>query len=366
MGSADSRYMARALRLAERGLYTTSPNPRVGCVLVKDGKVIAEAWHKQAGQAHAEILALETAADRARGATCYVSLEPCNHRGRTGPCTEALIKSGVSRVVYAMEDPNPRVAGAGVEKLRAAGIEVEGPLMAREAARINRGFVKRMATGRPYVRLKMATSLDGRTAMPDGNSFWITGPKARADVQRLRARSCAVLSGWRSVSMDNSQMTVRAEEFGLQGEGIGQRQPLRVLIDSRLQLQSEARFFRADSPIIVANLKQEGKGEHTHISYLKTAEEGGHLDLNDLLVKLAEREVNEVLVESGSELSGAFIRAGLVDELIIYMAPKLMGSDARASFDLPLQKMAESLPLHIKDIRQLGGDIRITAMPEME
>lgn len=362
----DNHHMARALRLAERGLYTTSPNPRVGCVLAKDGKVIAEAWHRKAGDAHAEIIALENAGSHASGSTCYVSLEPCNHSNRTGPCTEALINAGISRVVYAMEDPNPEVSGSGIERLLAAGIEVDGPLMAREAARINLGFVKRMTTGRPFVRVKMATSLDGRTAMPDGNAFWITGPRARADVQRYRARSCAVLSGWRSVSMDNSQMTVRAGEFELNEEAIGERQPLRILVDSKLQLESEARFFKAEAPILVANLIKQGEGDLPHIEYLKTEEHEEHVDLFDLLQKLGEREINEVLVESGSELSGAFIRAGLVDELIIYMAPKLMGSDARAMFELPLQKMAESLPLHIKEIRQLGGDIRITAMPEME
>lgn len=366
MNSADSHFMARALRLSERGIYSTSPNPCVGCVLVNGDQIVAEAWHQKAGEGHAEALALDIAGDKAKGSTCYVSLEPCNHTGRTGPCTEALIDAGVTRVVYAMEDPNPKVAGAGVEKLRAAGIEVDGPLMAQEAAAINVSYVKRMATGRPFIRVKMAMSLDGRTAMPDGNAFWITGPRARADVQRYRARSCAVLTGWRSVSLDNSQMTVRAKEFELDEEGMGMRQPLRVLVDSKLQLAEDARFFKADSDILVANLCREGSGDVSHIEYLKVEEEQGHIDLTDLMYKLGERGINEVFVETGSELSGAFLRTGLVDELLIYMAPKLMGSDARALFELPLQKMAESLPLHIKEIRQLGGDIRITAMPEME
>lgn len=366
MHNKDSLYMARALRLAERGIYSTSPNPRVGCVLVKDESVIAEAWHQRAGEGHAEILALEQAGENAKGSTCYVSLEPCNHSGRTGPCTKALIKAGIDRVVYAMEDPNPLTAGAGVESLRAEGVQVDGPLMEQEAARINAGFVKRMSTGRPFVRLKMAMSLDGRTAMSDGNAFWITGPRARADVQRYRARSCAVLSGWKSVEMDKSQMTVRPEEFELDEENVGDRQPLRVLVDSHLQLDKKARFFQAQSPILVANLEREGAGDLDHINYLKVDAEAGHIDLDNLLDKLGEIEINELFVESGSELSGAFMRAGLVDELLVYVAPKLMGSDARSLFELPLQKMAESLPLHIKEIRQIGGDIRITAMPEME
>lgn len=369
MNVADSQFMARALRLAERGLYSTSPNPRVGCVLVKEGETLAEAWHQKTGEAHAEILALEIAAEKAKGATCYVSLEPCNHTGRTGPCSEALIEAGIARVVYAMEDPNPQVGGAGVARLREAGIEVDGPLMNQEAARINIGYVKRMATGRPFIRLKMAMSLDGRTAMPDGNAFWITGPRARTDVQRLRARSCAILTGWKSASMDKSQMTVRAEEFELSEEGLGERQPLRVLVDSTLQMNDGARFFQAKSPILIANLTQDGEekqGGDSHIGYLRTDEDQGHVDLADLVKKLGDREINELLVETGSELSGAFLRAGLVDELIIYMAPKLMGSDARALFELPLQKMTESLPLHIKEVRQLGGDLRITASPEME
>lgn len=375
MNAQDSQFMARALRLAERGNYTTSPNPRVGCVLVKGGepsaaaKIIAEAWHQKAGRGHAEILALDLAGEKAKGATCYVSLEPCNHTGRTGPCTEALIEAGVARVVYAMEDPNPQVGGAGVARLREAGIEVDGPLMNQEAARINIGYVKRMATGRPFIRVKMAMSLDGRTAMPDGNAFWITGPRARTDVQRLRARSCAILTGWRSAAMDKSQMTVRADEFEIAEEGLGERQPLRVLVDSKLQMEKDARFFQAQTPVLVANLSRDGSGaeeSESHISYLKTEEAEGHVDLTELVEKLGDRGINELLVETGSELSGAFLRAGLVDELIIYMAPKLMGSDARALFELPLQKMTESLPLHIKEVRQLGGDLRITASPEME
>jgi diaminohydroxyphosphoribosylaminopyrimidine deaminase/5-amino-6-(5-phosphoribosylamino)uracil reductase len=212
----------------------------------------------------------------------------------------------------------------------------------------------------------MAMSLDGRTAMSDGNAFWITGPRARADVQRYRARSCVVLSGWKSVQKDNSQMTVRPEEFELDEENVGDRQPLRVLVDSHLQLDKKARFFQAESPILVANLEREGAGDAEHIKYLKVDAEENHLDLDNLLDKLGEMEINELFVESGSELSGAFMRAGLVDELLVYVAPKLMGSDARSLFELPLQKMAESLPLHIKEIRQIGGDIRITAMPEME
>ncbi len=357
----DSQFMARALRLAEQGLYSTSPNPRVGCVLVKEGRVVGEDWHRAAGQPHAEVLALQQAGDAARDATCYLSLEPCSHTGRTGPCSEALIQAGVSRLVYAMEDPNPEVAGSGLEQLEKAGIQVDGPLMQSDARALNPGFIRRMATGRPLVRVKMAISLDGRTAMPDGNSYWVTGPKAREDVQRLRARSCAVLSGWRSVEMDKAQMTVRPDEFGLD---LGSRQPLRVLLDAQCRLPQDARFFRAESPVLVANLQRDD--EQGHIRHVRLPEKQGHIDLHAVLDLLGQMEINELLVESGPELSGAFMRAGLVDELVIYMAPKLMGSNSAPLFGLPLQKMAEALPLHFTEVRQIGGDLRITALLEKE
>lgn len=364
MQPTDQKMMARALELAQRGIYTTQPNPRVGCVLAVDGEIVGEGWHWRAGEPHAEVMALQHAGVKARGATCYVSLEPCCHTGRTGPCTNALVEAGVSRVVYAMEDPDPRVGGRGVEQLRAAGMQVDGPILETAARAINAGYIKRLSTGRPLVRVKMAMSLDGRTAMPDGNSFWITGPQARADVHKLRARSCAVLSGWRSVMMDQSQMTVRADEFGLEDEGLGQRQPLRVLVDSQLRLPRDARYFQEPSPILVVNAQRSG--QDAQVEHLQLQLRGEHLDLDQLMDELGRRQVNELLVESGPALSGAFVRAGLVDELVIYVAPKLMGSDAAPLFDLPLLRMPEALPLHIQEIRHIGADFCITAILEKE
>jgi len=360
----DSQYMARAIRLAEQGLYTCSPNPRVGAVIVHDGDIVGEGFHKIAGEPHAEVIALEQAGEQAKGSTCYVSLEPCNHHGKTGPCSESLIAAGVIRVVYGHEDLNPDVASTGIARLRKAGIQVDGPLMQTEARALNPGFNKRMSTGLPLVRIKMAISLDGRTAMPDNNSFWITGPNARADVQRLRARSCAVITGWKTVAQDQASMTLRPTEFGLDEHEFDARQPLRVLLDSRNQLPLGEKFFKAESPILVANLDSDEKSGH--IERMQFADVKGHVDLRQLLTELAGRQCNEVLVEAGAELAGAFFRQGLADELIIYVAPKLMGSDARPLFELPLQIMDESLPIRFTDVRTIGRDIRITAVPETE
>ena len=356
--------MARALRLAERGLYTTTPNPRVGCVIVKDDQIVGEGWHRKAGEAHAEVNALKAAGEQSQGATAYVTLEPCNHSGKTGPCSEALISGGIARVVFGHEDLNPEVASSGIQRLREAGVEVDGPLMEREARALNPGFNKRMVTGLPFVRLKMAVSLDGRTAMPDKNSFWITGPKARADVQRLRARSCAIVTGWQTVEHDQASLTVRPEEFGLDAWQLGDRQPLRVLIDSQNQLDSKAKFYTASSPILVANLsKDEKKG---HVEYKSFTQQQGHVHLAELLRELASRGCNELLVEAGAGLAGAFFRQGLVDEMVIYMAPKVMGSNARGLFDLPLSIMDEALPIRFVDVRTIGRDIKIVAVPELE
>lgn len=360
----DSQYMARALRLAERGLYSATPNPRVGCVIVKNDQVVGEGWHRKAGEAHAEVNALKAAGEQAQGATAYVTLEPCNHQGKTGPCTEALIDAGIARVVFGHEDLNPEVASTGIQRLREAGVEVDGPLMEREARALNPGFNKRMTTGLPFVRLKMAVSLDGRTAMPDKNSFWITGPRARADVQRLRARSCAVVSGWQTVEHDQASLTVRPEEFGLEAEHLGDRQPLRVLIDSQNRLDPKAKFYKASSPILVANLSKDAK--QNHVEHKSFSERQGHVHLEQLLKELAARECNEILVEAGAGLAGAFFRQGLVDEMVIYMAPKVMGSNARGLFDLPLSIMDEALPIRFVDVRNIGRDIKIVAVPELE
>lgn len=372
----DFEFMARAFRLAERGLYTTMPNPRVGCVLVKDGQVIGEGWHVRAGEPHAEVNALLAAGgsavhDSVRGATVYVSLEPCSHHGRTGPCSQALVDAGVSRVVYAMEDPNPLVSGRGIEIMRAGGIQVDGPILEDDARALNPGFIKRMERKLPFVRCKLAMSLDGRTAMESGESKWITGPKARADVQRLRARSCAIISGVDSVLQDNSSLTVRADELDLpNAQEAAAKQPVRVILDSRLRLARNALMFKQSTPILLVHngtvTDEQLAGWPDFVELLALPAKDGRIDLQALLRELAQRHCNEVLVEAGATLAGSFLRRGLLDEIIAYMAPKLLGSNARPIFDLPLETMSASLALKIKDIRAVGRDWRITASPDTE
>ena len=367
--AADRSWMSRALMLAERGLYTTEPNPRVGCVLVVDGEVVGEGWHVRAGEGHAEVNALAQAGERARGATAYVTLEPCSHFGKTPPCADALIKAGVARMVAAMQDPNPQVAGNGLQRLREAGIEVECGLLEDQARALNPGFIKRMQQGLPWVRVKLAMSLDGRTAMASGESKWITGPAARADVQRLRARSGAVVSGADSVLLDASALTVRASERGLppdEAAAAAERQPLRVLIDSLRRVPLEQRFFREAGPTLVISTSAEQAAD----DYLAVGSEllavpgaDGKVDLHAVLRTLAERGCNEVLVEAGAGLSGAFWRAGLVDELIVYMAPRLLGSQARPLMQLPFESMSEAMDVAVTDMRAIGQDWRITARP---
>lgn len=366
----DSRMMARALQLAYKGLYTTEPNPRVGCVLVRDGEIVGEGWHARAGEGHAEVNALAQAGAQARGATAYVTLEPCSHTGKTPPCADALIEAGVARVVAAMQDPNPLVAGKGLARLRQAGLEVECGLQEAEARALNPGFIKRMQTGMPYVRVKLAMSLDGRTAMASGESQWITGPDARSDVQRLRARSGAVISGADAVLLDDSALTVRAAELGLpeaEAAAAAASQPLRVLVDGRLRVPLENRLFREPGPLLVACKLLRGRvqgyvfaGAELLTLPDKTQE---YVDLKALLQELAKRGCNEVLVESGAGLAGAFVNAGLVDELVVYMAPRLLGSQARPLLDLPFEKMAEAMQLEVTDMRVVGRDWRITARP---
>ncbi|PUA29292.1 MAG: riboflavin biosynthesis protein RibD [Cellvibrio sp. 79] len=367
----DFEFMARAFRLAERGLYTTMPNPRVGCVLVKDGEIIGEGWHVRTGEPHAEVNALIAAGNNVRGATVYVSLEPCSHHGRTGPCSQALVDAGVSRVVFAMEDPNPLVSGRGIEIMRAGGIRVDGPLLEDDARALNPGFIKRMERKLPFVRCKLAMSLDGRTAMESGESKWITGPKARADVQRLRARSCAIISGVDSVLQDNSSLTVRTEELDLpNAQDAAAKQPLRVVLDSRLRMARNALMFRQHTPILLVHngtaTEEQLAGWPDFVELLALPAKDGRIDLQALLRELAQRHCNEVLVEAGATLAGSFLRRGLLDEIIVYMAPKLLGSNARPIFDLPLETMSASLALKIKDIRAVGRDWRITASPDTE
>lgn len=369
---ADHVFMARALRLAERGLYTTMPNPRVGCLLVKDGQIIGEGWHYRAGEGHAEVNALAQAGEQARAATAYVTLEPCSHTGKTGPCSEALITAGVARVVYAMEDPNPQVSGRGLEKLTAAGIEVAGPLLEDDARALNPGFVKRMEQKLPVVRCKLAMSLDGRTAMASGQSKWVTGRKAREDVQRLRAHSCAIISGIDTVLSDNASLTVRADELQLpNAEDAAVKQPLRVILDSRLRLTRNSEILNHPSPILLVHNGSDDNADKLngwpeHLELIALPGKNDRIDLLALLRELARRECNEVLVEAGATLAGSFLRLGLLDEVIMYMAPKLLGSNARPLFDLPLNTMAAALPLKFRDIRAVGNDWRITAIPDME
>ncbi len=352
----DIRHMAQALGLARRGLNTTAPNPRVGCVVVSEGVVIAEGWHRRAGESHAEVAALETLGGSARGATAYVSLEPCNHTGRTPPCSDALIKAGIARVVCATEDPDPRVAGTGLAKLRAAGIDVTTGVLAAEAEALNAGFFSRMQRYRPRVLCKLAMSVDGRTAMASGESKWITGEAARADVQHLRARSCAVLTGVGTVLADDPRLDAR--------EGV--RQPLRVIVDSSLRTPTDARVLAAPGVALLACADVDGSGYSglAGVEVLRLPGSGGKVDLTALLAALATRECNEVLLESGPTLAGAFAQAGLIDEYRIYMAPVLLGSAARPLLELPFTRMAERLRLRITGMDAVGDDWRISAVPQ--
>lgn len=367
MSTLDHFWMAHALRLARQGLYSTHPNPRVGCVIVHDGQLLGEGWHQRAGEPHAEVHALRQAGDRARGATAYVTLEPCSHHGRTPPCAEALVTAGVARVVAAMCDPNPLVSGRGLECLRSVGIEVASGVLEAEARALNVGFIKRMETGLPYLRAKLAMSLDGRTAMASGESQWITGPEARREVQRLRARSSVVLTGADTVLMDNARLTVRADELGLSPEQTAlalQRTVLRVLVDGRQRVPLTAPFFQA-GPALVASVVPEQDGVYRSAGHellaLPTPE--GHVDLRQLLAELAGRGVNEVLLEAGPRLVGAFAALGLIDEYQIFVAAKFLGSTARPLLDLPLERMSEARALKIEDIRAFGDDWRVLARP---
>ncbi|TAM44788.1 MAG: bifunctional diaminohydroxyphosphoribosylaminopyrimidine deaminase/5-amino-6-(5-phosphoribosylamino)uracil reductase RibD [Gammaproteobacteria bacterium] len=351
--------MARALELARRGLFTTDPNPRVGSVIVKDGNVVGEGFHARAGEPHAEIHALRATGEQARGATVYLTLEPCCHHGKTPPCSDALIAAGVGRVIAAMQDPNPRVAGKGFAALNAAGIGTASGLMQAEAEALNPGFSQRMKTGRPYVRVKLAASLDGRTAVANGESKWITGEAARADVQRLRARSSAILTGVGTVLADDPSLNVRAFDIG--------RQPLRVVVDSKLRTPPQAKMLSLPgSTLLVTAANDAARAEKLLATGAEILQLGmdGRVDLNALLAALASREVNEVLVEAGATLSGAFLEAGLVDELVLYYAPTLLGDKGRGMFRLDgIAKMTDRVALEIKDIRAIGQDWRVIARP---
>lgn len=364
----DVHYMARALELARKGFYSTHPNPRVGCVIVREGRIVGEGWHARAGEPHAEVHALRQAGELARGATAYVTLEPCSHQGRTPPCADALIEAGVTRVVAAMQDPNPDVSGRGLLRLMNAGIGVQCGVLESEARALNKGFLKRMETGLPYVRVKMAMSLDGRTAMASGESQWITGPEARSAVQRLRAQSSVVLSGADTVLADKARLTVRPDELGLDAELTAlaaARAPLRVLIDGRLRVPLDAPFFQAGSALVVTCAAASARGRYQEEGHemLALADSAGHVDLRRLMGELAARGVNEVLVEAGPRLAGAFARLGLVDEFQLFIAGKFLGSSARPLLDLPLAQMSEALELNIVEMRAVGNDWRVIALP---
>lgn len=360
--AADSAYMAHALQLARRGLYTTHPNPRVGCVLVRDQRIVGEGWHERAGQPHAEVYALQQAQERAQGATAYVTLEPCSHFGRTPPCADALVQAGVSRVITAMVDSNPLVAGQGLARLQAAGIHTASGLLAAEARALNRGFISAMERKRPWVRIKMAMSLDGRTAMASGESVWITGEAARRDVQFWRAQAGAVLTGIDTVLMDKPQLNVRlnANDLDITGDV---RQPMRVVLDSQLRFPMDAPLLNTAGKVLIYT----GSSDQTKIEQLQKLGvqvrqfAGARLDLKAVLSALVLDGINEVHVEAGATLTGALIEQGLADELVLYMAAHLMGSDARALFNLPLATMAERYALSIQDIRAVGKDWRILA-----
>jgi diaminohydroxyphosphoribosylaminopyrimidine deaminase/5-amino-6-(5-phosphoribosylamino)uracil reductase len=371
----DRRAMIRALALAERGLDTTHPNPRVGCVITQGEEVVGEGWHERAGEPHAEVNALHAAGPKAVGATAYVTLEPCSHQGRTPPCVDALIAARVARVIFASEDPNPRVSGRGAEALRRAGVVVESGLLPAEAAELNPGFLKRMRSGRPWVRVKLAMSLDGRTALANGASQWITGPAAREDVQHWRARSSAILTGIGTVLADDPRLDVRLPDPPSGGPRL---QPLRVVLDARLQTPSSARMLTTGGSILIMTAASRGENDVEWVARRSRLAERGvaieevpvsepgaaagtiALSLPDVLERLGRREINELWVEAGARLAGRLLDESLADELVVYMAPKLLGPNARPLADIAeVQRLKDARQLAIVETRQIGDDLRV-------
>ena len=382
----DAHYMASAIQLARKGLYTTDPNPRVGCVLVKEVRIIAKGWHVKAGHAHAEVDAIAKATESTEGATAYVTLEPCSHHGRTPPCCETLVKAGIKRVVAAMQDPNPLVSGNGFAYLSAQGIEVKVGVLEEDARVLNRGFILRMSEQRPFVTSKLAMSLDGRTAMASGESQWITSPEARADVQKLRAQSTAILTGINTVLQDDPSLTARVDE--------DVTQPIRVVLDSQLQMPATAKMLTLPGRTIILTCIQNNETQNKLIPYMvrqahyernqKTTvrpgfvegrlidlqnkgaevfflpEKNGRINLNEVMTFLAQQQINEVLVEAGTVLNGALLEAGLVDEWIIYMAPKILGDQGKGLFHLPeLKKLGNCKMVKFRNIAWIGNDIKL-------
>ena len=352
----DAGFMARALELAARGLYSTSPNPHVGCVLVRDGVIVGEGFHETPGQAHAEVLAIRAAGEFARGATAYVTLEPCNHFGKTPPCVNALIDAGVARVVAAMRDPNPIAAG-GAERLRAAGIAIDFGLLAADAHELNIGWLHRLQHGRPWFRMKVAASLDGRTALADGRSHWITGEAARADGHHWRARACCVLTGIGTVRDDDPRLTVRAVPTP--------RQPLRVLVDSRLEVPLDAKILQGGQVLVACAIDDPARAQRLvdrGAEVLMLPNASAKVDLAQLAHELGRRGWNEVHVEAGHKLNGSLLAAGLVDEIVTYFAPKLIGTSGQGMFDLPAPASLDAARVvAIRDVLRIGPDLRVTA-----
>ena len=362
-GEQDQTWMSEALRLAEQGRTTTHPNPNVGCVIVNDGELVGSGWHRRAGEPHAEIHALNIAGNKAKGATAYITLAPCSHHGRTPPCTVALIDAGIKRVVASAEDPNPQVAGDAIKLLRQSGVEVELGLLRQQANELNRGFFKRMTTGRPWVSIKTAASIDGRTAMISGDSQWITGTAARHDVQCWRARASAILTGSGTVLADDPELNVRLDNT--------ERQPLRVLLDTNLSVSQEAQFFRQPDQTLVYTQSDESDLHQAFsargIEVVRFHSGQSTIDLNAVLEDLGQREINELWVEAGATLTGSFLSQRLVDEIVIYLAPKILGAAARGMFQIPgLENLGDAVRLKWSDIRQLGDDLRIVATPDYE
>jgi diaminohydroxyphosphoribosylaminopyrimidine deaminase / 5-amino-6-(5-phosphoribosylamino)uracil reductase len=352
----DSFYMAKAIHLAEKGRYTTDPNPRVGCVLVRDDVVIGEGWHVKAGLGHAEVEALKNVQD-ARGATAYVTLEPCSHHGKTPPCCDALIKAGVSRVVAAMQDPNPLVAGRGLNKLDAAGIEVMCGVLEEDAIALNRGFIKRMTENRPLIRSKLAMSLDGRTAMASGESKWITSAESRADVHKLRAESSAILTGINTVLADDPALNARVDWDVVQ--------PIRIVLDSELKMPPTSQMSKLSGRSLILTCSQDDYKvkilKEAGFEVYRLASKNGQLDLSEVMCFLATQQLNEVLVEAGAVLNGALLAEGLIDEWLIYMAPCILGDQGRGLFTVPgYERMTDKKSLNLRDVRQIGPDLKLT------
>jgi len=366
---ADEKYMARAFELARLGRFTTTPNPNVGCVIVRDGEIVGEGYHIKAGGPHAEVHALRMAGERAKGATAYVTLEPCSHHGRTPPCADALVAAGITRVVASMQDPNPEVAGRGLYRLKQTGIDVSHGLMHSEAEAINLGFLKRMRTGFPYVQLKMAASLDGRTAMASGESQWITSAAARADVQRFRAQSSAILSSSATVLADDPSLNVRWSELDGDTQGIypqdSLRQPVRIVIDSQNRVTPQHKLVNQSGETWLARLAADQQQWPASTEQWVVPGRDNRVDLVLMMMQLAKRQINTIWVEAGAELAGALLQAGLVDELIVYMAPRLLGENGRALCVLPgLQSLSDAPQFTLSDVRQVGPDLRLRLKPQ--